>query len=85
MDSFFAEKVAKLEGNWRKAVAAATLSGLPCLALCSSLSWYDSVRRDRLPANMIQAQRDYFGAHTYQRTDKDAKETFHTDWITVSR
>jgi 6-phosphogluconate dehydrogenase len=62
-------------------VAAAVSSGIPTLALSSSLAWYDSYRRARLPANMIQAQRDYFGAHTYKRIDKEG--TFHTDWVNV--
>ena len=80
---YFAKKMASLEGNWRKAVAAAVGAGIPCLAIGCSLAWYDSYRRAQLPANLIQAQRDYFGAHTYQRTDKEG--TFHTDWVRVAR
>jgi len=78
---YFAEKLAALEANWRRGVASAIASGIPCLALSCALAFYDSYRRERLPANMIQAQRDYFGAHTYQRVDKEG--AFHTDWVNV--
>jgi 6-phosphogluconate dehydrogenase len=78
---YFAQKLASLQDNWRLAVGTAVRLGIPCLAMGASLAYYDSYRRARLPANLTQAQRDYFGAHTYQRTDKEG--TFHTDWLRV--
>ena len=63
---------------WRRIVAGAAQHGVPTPAFASSLSYYDGVRAERLPAALIQAQRDFFGAHTYRRTDKDG--TFHTVW-----
>jgi 6-phosphogluconate dehydrogenase len=60
-------------------LAAAVELGLPVTGFSAALSYYDGFRRDRLPANLLHAQRDYFGAHTYQRSDKPG--TFHTDWI----
>ena len=68
------------EGAWRRVVAKATLAGIPVPALSAGLSFYDGYRTARLPANMLQAQRDYFGAHTYERVDKPRGEFFHTDW-----
>ena len=69
-----------LINSWRRVVIAATQTGLPIPGTpsASSLSYYDSLRADRLPAALIQGQRDYFGAHTYQRADKPG--TFHTQW-----
>ena len=68
-----------IEG-WRKTISRAALNAFPCPGMMASLSYYDSLRRSRLPANLIQAQRDYFGAHTYERTDKPRGEFFHTQW-----
>jgi 6-phosphogluconate dehydrogenase len=59
-------------------VHTATELGIPCLAFSSALAYYDAYRADRLPANLTQAQRDYFGAHTYRRIDRDG--VFHTEW-----
>ncbi|MBT6277496.1 MAG: decarboxylating NADP(+)-dependent phosphogluconate dehydrogenase, partial [Chromatiales bacterium] len=78
--SFFADALNAAEGPWRRVVAAATLAGIPVPALSSGLAFYDGYRAARLPANMLQAQRDYFGAHTYERTDRPRGEYFHTDW-----
>ena len=64
--------------GWRRTVAEAIRTGIPTPAYSSSLAWYDGYRRARLPANLIQAQRDLFGAHTYERVDREG--TFHTDW-----
>jgi len=64
-------------------VSVATLLGLPVPAFSTALAYYDSYRREFLPANLLQAQRDYFGAHTYQRTDKPG--TFHTEWLQLRR
>ena len=78
VDPYFAEEVSKGVGSWRRAVSQAALSGVPVPAFSSSLSYYDSLRAERLPAALIQGQRDFFGAHTYKRVDKDG--TFHTQW-----
>jgi len=76
---FFTDAVHNAQEAWRQVVVLATQMGLPVPAFSTALAYYDSYRRERLPANLLQAQRDYFGAHTYKRTDKDG--TFHTDWI----
>ena len=78
LDPFFKDVLENAQENWRRVVASASTLGLPVPAFSSALSYFDSYRRERLPANLIQAQRDYFGAHTYQRVDKDG--TFHTEW-----
>jgi 6-phosphogluconate dehydrogenase len=78
LDPYFRGIVTAAQGRWRRVVAAATELGVPIPAFSSALSWFDSYRTARLPANMIQAQRDYFGAHTYERVDKPG--TFHTEW-----
>jgi len=79
LDDFFRAAVDKAQPSWRRVVATAAELGLPAPGFSAALSYYDGYRRDRLPANLLQAQRDYFGAHTYQRVDKPG--TFHTDWI----
>ena len=75
---FFAEAMNRDQAALRRVVALAAGAGLPCPALAASLAYYDSFRAARLPANLLQAQRDYFGAHTYQRLDREG--VFHTDW-----
>ncbi len=75
---FFTNVLEKTEANWRYAVARAIEAGIPVPAFSASLAYFDSARSDRLPANLLQAQRDYFGAHTYERVDKPG--SFHTDW-----
>jgi 6-phosphogluconate dehydrogenase len=79
LDDFFAAAIRKAEPSWRHVVSQAVELGLPVPTFSAALSYFDGYRRDRLPANLLQAQRDYFGAHTYQRIDKEG--TFHTDWI----
>lgn len=79
LDDFFGSAIRKAEPSWRHVVAQAVELGLPVPAFAAALTYFDGYRRDRLPANLLQAQRDYFGAHTYQRTDKEG--IFHTDWI----
>jgi len=79
LDSFFAEAIDAAQPGWRHVVATAVELGLPVPAFTAALSYFDGYRRERLPANLLQAQRDYFGAHTYQRIDREG--TFHTDWI----
>lgn len=81
LDDFFKEAVEKAQPSWRRVVSTAVNLGLPVPGFTAALSYFDGYRRGRLPANLLQAQRDYFGAHTYQRIDKPLEETFHTDWI----
>ena len=78
LDPYFREVIERSQPRWRKVVATAAELGVPIPAFSSALAYYDSYRTARLSANMIQAQRDYFGAHTYERTDKPG--TFHTEW-----
>ncbi|RRD47325.1 NADP-dependent phosphogluconate dehydrogenase [Tessaracoccus sp. OH4464_COT-324] len=82
-DGFFRERVASALPAWRRVVAAAALHGVPAPVFSSSLAYYDAVRSERLPAALVQGQRDYFGAHTYRRVDADG--SFHTLWGTDSR
>ena len=79
LDDEFAKIIAASRSNWHKVVGEFSLSRVPSLCLSSALAYFEAFRSERLPANLIQAQRDFFGAHTYQRTDKEG--TFHTpDW-----
>ena len=80
MDSYFTEILNANEQSLRSTVATAVLNGIPTPSLSAALSWFDSYRSERLPANLLQAQRDYFGAHTYERVDKKRGEFFHTNW-----
>ena len=80
LDPFFAEKVQKASAGWRRVCAAAISCGIPAPAMTSALSYFDGYRCDRLPANLLQAQRDYFGAHTYERVDCERGKFFHTNW-----
>jgi 6-phosphogluconate dehydrogenase len=80
LDSFFTQALKTAEAGWRKAVILAVENGIPAPAFASALSYFDGYRSERLPANLLQAQRDYFGAHTYERVDKPRGEYFHTDW-----
>lgn len=80
LDSFFKEKVEHAQAGWRRVCATALENGIPVPALSSALTYFDGFRTERLPANLLQAQRDYFGAHTYERVDKPRGEFFHTDW-----
>ncbi len=80
LDPFFKEKIDNAQSSWRKVVATAAENGIPIPALASALSYYDGYRTERLPANLLQAQRDYFGAHTYERVDKPRGEFFHSNW-----
>jgi len=80
LDPFFKEKVEAAQEGWRRVVATALVNGIPVPAFTTALNYFDGYRSDRLPANMLQAQRDYFGAHTYERVDKPRGEFFHTNW-----
>jgi 6-phosphogluconate dehydrogenase len=76
---YFTAAVQKAQPAWRHVVSTVVALGIPTPAFASALAYYDGYRTARLPANLLQAQRDYFGAHTYQRTDKPG--VFHTDWL----
>ena len=80
MDDYFAEAVQDAQSGWRDVVAQAVLNGIPAPAMASALTYFDGFRTERLSANLLQAQRDYFGAHTYERLDAPRGEFFHTDW-----
>ena len=79
-DDYFAGEVRKAVPGWRRTVVRAVDAGIPVPAYATALAFYDGFRSHRLPANLIQAQRDYFGAHTYERVDAHRGEWFHTDW-----
>jgi len=78
---FFAEALAEADAAWRRVIAAAVTAGIPVPAMGAALAFFDGYRSARLPANLLQAQRDYFGAHTYERVDRPRGQFFHTDWI----
>ncbi len=80
LDDYFCEQIDRAQGGWRRVVAWAAQTGIPVPAMASALSFYDGFRHERLPANVLQAQRDYFGAHTYERVDRPRGEFFHTNW-----
>jgi 6-phosphogluconate dehydrogenase len=80
LDPYFKGEIAKAQAGWRRVCAAAVSQGIPLPAMTSALAYFDGYRSGRLPANLLQAQRDYFGAHTYERTDKPRGEFFHTNW-----
>ncbi len=80
LDPYFRRQVGRMQANWRKVVALSAEAGVACPAFMSALSYYDSYRSAGLPANLLQGQRDYFGAHTYQRVDSPRGHRFHVDW-----
>ncbi len=80
LDTYFNKTIQKAQKNWRKVVALAAENGIPVPTFASALAYYDGYRSARLPANLLQAQRDYFGAHTYERTDKPRGKFYHIDW-----
>ena len=80
LDPYFAGAVEQAEGNWRTVVAACALEGVPAPAFASALAYFDGYRSANLPANIIQAQRDFFGAHTFERVDAPRGKFFHVDW-----
>jgi len=81
LDQYFQDAIEKAQPAWRTVCARAAEMGLPVPAFSTALAYYDSYRQERLPANPLQAQRDYFGAHTYERVDKPRGEFFHTEWL----
>jgi 6-phosphogluconate dehydrogenase len=80
LDPYFTGEITRSQEGWRKAIAAAVVAGIPVPAFSTALAFFDGYRSARLPANLLQAQRDYFGAHTYERTDKPRGQFFHTNW-----
>jgi 6-phosphogluconate dehydrogenase len=80
VDSYFAAEVERCQAGWRRAVGAGVANGIPLPAMSAALAYFDGYRCGRLPANLLQAQRDYFGAHTYERVDKPRGQFFHTNW-----
>jgi 6-phosphogluconate dehydrogenase len=80
LDEYFRKTVEDAQAGWRRVAAAAIVNGIPAPTITSALTYFDGFRTARLPANLLQAQRDYFGAHTYERLDKPRGEFFHTNW-----
>ena len=80
LDEYFKVTIEKAQAGWRRVVAAAVTNGVPAPCLATALTYFDGFRSERLPANLLQAQRDYFGAHTYERIDKPRGQFFHTNW-----
>ena len=80
LDPFFQKALKNAQASWRRIVATAATLGIPMPATSAALAYYDGYRSEKLPANLLQAQRDYFGAHTYERVDKTRGESFHTNW-----
>jgi len=80
LDPFFKEKVLTAQSGWRSVVALAVTNGIPVPSMSAALSYFDGYRTERLPANLLQAQRDFFGAHTYERIDRERGTFFHTNW-----
>ena len=80
VDSYFAEEMQHAQSGWRRAVGAGIANGIPLPAMSAALAYFDGYRSAKLPANLLQAQRDYFGAHTYERVDRPRGQFFHTNW-----
>jgi len=80
LDPFFKKTIEASQASWRRVIAASVSNGIPVPALTTALAYFDGYRTERLPANLLQAQRDYFGAHMYERIDKPRGEFFHTNW-----
>ncbi|MPN60476.1 6-phosphogluconate dehydrogenase, decarboxylating [bioreactor metagenome] len=80
LDPYFKNIIDASQDGWRRVCAAAVMNGIPVPAMMTALNYYDGYRTERLPANLLQAQRDYFGAHTYERTDRKRGEFYHTNW-----
>lgn len=80
LDEYFSSLIKSLIPSWRRVVADAVMTGVPSPAFSAALSYFDGYTSEKLPANLLQAQRDFFGAHTYERTDMERGKFFHTNW-----
>lgn len=80
LDAYFCQKLKEAQSGWRNVISTVVLNGIPAPTLSAALNYYDGYRAERLPANLLQAQRDFFGAHTYERVDAPRGEFFHTNW-----
>jgi 6-phosphogluconate dehydrogenase len=80
LDPYFKSEIDRCQSNWRDVIATAASTGVPAPTFFSALAYYDGYRSERLPANLLQAQRDFFGAHTYERVDAPRGKFFHIDW-----
>ena len=80
LDPYFTGEIDRAQSGWRRVIATAATQGIPVPAMASALAYYDGYRCGRLPANLLQAQRDFFGAHTYERVDRPRGEFSHTNW-----
>ena len=80
LDPYFTGEIERCQPAWRKVIATAVMAGVPVPAFSTALAFFDGYRSANLPANLLQAQRDYFGAHTYERVDKPRGQFFHTNW-----
>ena len=85
LDDYFKNCINKYQSSWRRVISIAVEFGIPVPTFASAISYYDSYRASRLPQNLLQAQRDYFGAHTYERTDENRGKSFHLDWLDPKR
>jgi 6-phosphogluconate dehydrogenase len=85
LDPYFKEQIHNGQGRWRMVVGLAAQAGIAVPAFMSAMAYYDGYRAAQLPANLLQAQRDYFGAHTYERTDEPRGAVFHLDWPAPDR
>jgi len=85
LDDYFKDSINKYQANWREVVSKGALNGIPTPTFSSALSYYDSYRSKLLPQNLLQIQRDYFGAHTYERTDSSRGNFYHVDWLNPDR
>ena len=85
LTSYFQQAIQKAQSAWRKVVGTAVRLGIPTPAFAAALAYYDGYRSARLPANLLQAQRDYFGAHTYRRVDKPGQGPFHSEWLQLRK
>jgi len=85
LDPFFTQQICEHQAHWRKAIGFAITQGIPVPALSSALSYYDAFRTEVLPANLLQGQRDFFGAHTFERTDRPRGEKYHVEWMRAGR
>jgi 6-phosphogluconate dehydrogenase len=80
LDPYFRDELKRCQLGWRRTAIASIGGGIPCPAMTAALAYFDGYRAESLPANLLQAQRDYFGAHQYERVDRPRGQFFHTNW-----